>query len=124
MSAAFPEEEVWSQMKAALLKLSLTAVIIGTMCGCQEDIKIKLSVQQQTELNESLSRAGLHAKYSAAGLTGITLDDPVQSELSSESLGQIVDVVRKFRDKNHITSVSSLGIQGPNSYVSIDNLGP
>jgi hypothetical protein len=106
-------------MKAALLKFSLTAYIIGTMCGCQD---IKLSVQHQAELDQSLSRAGLHANYSSGGLSGITLDDPVQSELSGESLGRIVDAVRNFRDKSHITSISSIGIQGPNSYVSVDDL--
>jgi hypothetical protein len=106
-------------MKEAFLKLFVTAFIIGTMCGCQD---IKLSVQQQADLDQSLSRAGLHAKYSAAGLSGITLDDPVQSELSGESLGRIVDVVKNFRDRNHITSIRSVGIQGPNSYVSVDDL--
>ena len=106
-------------MKAALLKFFLTAFIVSAMCGCQD---IKLSVQQQAELDESLSGAGLHARYVAAGISGITLDDPVQSELSGESLGRIVDVVRNFRDKNHITSIRSVGIQGPDSYVSIDDL--
>jgi hypothetical protein len=85
--------------------------------GCRVDV----SDEEQAQLNDALSISGLHAKYSAAGASGITLDDPVQSELSGKSLETLVEVVKKWRDQNHI-SVSGVGIQGPNSYVSIDNL--
>ena len=104
-------------MKAELLKYFLAAFMIGSMCGCES---VNLSVQQQAELDESMSRAGLHAKFMAAGTSGITLNDPVQSELSGPSLGQIIEVVRSFRDQNQIGSIRSVGIQGPSSYVSVD----
>ena len=104
-------------MKTALLKVFLTASIIATMCSCQD---IKLSVHQQAELDESLSRAGLHAKFHNGGIGVICLDDPVQSELSGPSFDQIVNVVRMFRDRNQITSIKSVSIQGPDSYVSVD----
>jgi hypothetical protein len=109
-------------MKAEeLLKVFLTAVCFSIMCGC---VGIELSEYQQADLNESLSKAGLHAKFRATGISGITLDDPVQSELSGPSLEQLVETVREFRDRNHLTSMTSVGIQGPTSYMSIDHLGP
>ena len=94
----------------------LAVLMVSTICGCS---RVVVSVGQQAQLNESLNTSGLHAKYAAAGMSGITLDDPLQSELSGKSLETIVTVVKKWREKNQI-SISSIGIQGPNSYVGID----
>ena len=94
----------------------LAVLMISTICGCS---RVAVSVGQQAQLNESLNTSGLHAKYAAAGMSGITLDDSVQSELSGKSLETIVTVVKKWRDQNQI-SIRSIGIQGPNSYVGVD----
>lgn len=98
-------------------RLASILLFVLAVSGCRVDVSDK----EQAQLNDALNISGLHAKYSAAGASGITLDDPVQSELSGKSLEILVDVVKKWRDQNHI-SVSSVGIQGPDSYVSVDDL--
>lgn len=103
--------------RSSISRLAAMLLLAVAVSGCDIDV----SVVQQAQLNDSLTKSGLHAKYSAAGTSGITLNDPVESELAGQSLETLVSTVKKWRDQNHI-SIRSVGIQGPNSYVSIDNL--
>lgn len=99
-----------------LIKYFLVFMICA-LCGCS---RVDVSAEQQEQLNEAPSKSGLHAKYATAGMSGISLHDPMEYELSGDSLGTIVNVVIKWRDQNHISSITSIRIQGPKSCVSVD----
>lgn len=103
-------------LKMRTLFVAILLMFAATGCG---DLAT-LSPEQQSELNSSLAKAGFQATYDCSGESGMTLEDRVESDLQGQSPFQISHIVETFLDNNHIKGYSSIGIQGPSSYVSVD----